>query len=395
MDASIVVPVHNSAPHLEECLQSLASQEGLPGAPLPAFEVICVDDGSTDESARILERFAASAANAHLISQPCRGVSAARNAGIEASQGELILFADADDRLDPTLLSRVARRVRDLDADMTIYGFSELYAQADISMPREVCEEASLQDRAFSLQDMKGTSTELVTPNVWRIAFRRSFLERNGIRFREELRTSEDLAFIYECLFRNPRIALLNEWLYFYRRDGGGTLTRSSRGLDGCLALEAIERSLLLNGSSGAENQRHFTNLVLDVFRYALESASTLEEFEALYAQYEKRWRDQVRARLDLVSERYLPFFRATEEASSQDYLWHLYSQHRTSEEGLRTEALRLDAERKAERASLVETQRELDHLASSHAFKVGRALTAPLSRMRALLSRRNNPSLD
>ncbi len=388
MDASVIVPVHNSEPYLEECLQSLAAQRQAPGAPLPTFEVICIDDGSTDGSAQTLERFASVMRNLRIISQPCLGVSAARNVGITAAQGDYLLFADADDIAQPTLLARAVSRAKELDAEMTVYGFSELYAESGANVPREMCEEAALQNRAFSLQDMEGTSTELVTPNVWRIAFNRRFISEKGVRFRKELRTSEDLAFIYECLFRAERIGLLDERLYRYRRDGGATLTRCERGLDGCHALEVIANSARASGLAGGANERHLVNLVLDVFRYALESAATDEEFNALYGEYEARWKKYVVAHATLVSGRYQPFFQATLSTSPEDYLWGLYARRRATEEQLRAKLAQAEAHARKASCLLDEAQRERDHLASSHAFRIGRTLTAPFSRARALLKR-------
>ena len=80
----------------------------------------------------------------------------------------------------------------------------------------------------------------MTTPNVWRILFSRSFLEERAIRFEDDLRTAEDLAFIYKALFSGARIALLDERLYHYRRDVPTSLTRSNREGDGMKALGHI-----------------------------------------------------------------------------------------------------------------------------------------------------------
>lgn len=222
--ASIVIPVHDAGRHLARCLDSAASQM------LPGVEFVCVDDGSADGSAEELSRRAREDARFRVLSQPCRGVSAARNAGVAAARGEWVLFMDADDCAEPDLARRLVEAAREVDAQVAVCSFDEFCEGPERHFPRERCPEESLYGRAFSLADMEGPSTELVTPNVWRMAFRRDFLEAEGVSFPEDLSTSEDLAFIYRALFAADRIRLVPEVLYHYRRDAAGSLTRRDRG---------------------------------------------------------------------------------------------------------------------------------------------------------------------
>jgi glycosyltransferase involved in cell wall biosynthesis len=100
---SIIVPVYNVEKYLEECLDSILSQS------FADFELICVDDGSTDGSPEILRKYADRDDRIKIIAQANRGSGAARNAGMEAARGDYIVFIDSDDFIEPELLAKFAR----------------------------------------------------------------------------------------------------------------------------------------------------------------------------------------------------------------------------------------------------------------------------------------------
>ena len=331
---SVIVPVHNAAPWLDGCLSSIESQT------VGELEVICVDDGSTDESIGVLSRASARWDNLVVYRQECKGVSAARNAGLSRAQGEYILFVDADDLLDGRLLERVLPVAHGLDADMTIFGFEEYWGSLNRGIARRMCAEQRLQGRAFALEEMEGVSTSLVTPNVWRILWKRSFLQDAGLAFHEDLATSEDLAFIYEALFSRPRIALVNEILYRYRRDGGTTLTRSDRGLAGFRALRHVaDHADTRHVLDDERMSRHFVNLILDVAEYAMGSAATEGEYRELYRAFQNEWRPYVEESGHLIAERYRPFWDAMRSMEGEEYLFDLYRRIRGDFERVRADA--------------------------------------------------------
>ena len=95
---SIIVPVYNTEPYLVRCLDSLLAQS------CDLYEIICIDDGSTDGSLKILQKYAAKHKNIRLITQSNSGVSSARNAGIEAAKGKYVMFVDSDDFVEPDMI---------------------------------------------------------------------------------------------------------------------------------------------------------------------------------------------------------------------------------------------------------------------------------------------------
>ncbi|MEE0974577.1 MAG: glycosyltransferase [Muribaculaceae bacterium] len=120
---SIIIPVYNVEPYLQQCLDSMHAQQD------PSFEVILVDDGSTDNSGKICDLFAETHNNTTVIHQENGGLSDARNAGIKIAQGEYIYFLDSDDWLAPNAISSLLDFAIDNNCDIVQGGF--FYAYSD------------------------------------------------------------------------------------------------------------------------------------------------------------------------------------------------------------------------------------------------------------------------
>ncbi len=111
-EISVIVPVYNTAAYLEECLNSLCAQT------FRDFELICVDDGSTDKSSQILEKFAKKYPFIRVLTQTNQGQGAARNAGKKAARGAWISFVDSDDWVEPNFLEHLHDIALKYDVDI-------------------------------------------------------------------------------------------------------------------------------------------------------------------------------------------------------------------------------------------------------------------------------------
>ena len=114
---SVVLPVYNVANYLRKCLDSLVNQT------FKDFEVICVNDGSTDLSLGILEGYAVSDSRFKIITQENQGLSGARNTGIEHVQGDYVIFVDSDDWLEENALELLYGHVKGFNSDITMFKF--------------------------------------------------------------------------------------------------------------------------------------------------------------------------------------------------------------------------------------------------------------------------------
>lgn len=123
---SVIIPVYNSAPYLEQCLNSVLSQT------YPNLEVICVDDGSTDISKHIIQKFVEEDSRVILVSQPNSGVSTARNAGLDIAHGEYITFVDSDDEIEPDMYETLLDLLLRYKADIAHCGYKKMHLDGTV-----------------------------------------------------------------------------------------------------------------------------------------------------------------------------------------------------------------------------------------------------------------------
>ena len=217
---SVVVPVFRTEAYIEDCVRSLCAQT------CRDFEVILVDDGSPDQSAALAEAvLRQSEARYRIIRTENRGVSAARNTGLQAAEGEWVVMIDSDDVVSPEFLATYLRMMQGAeDCDILSTGFSvrqaanERFETADLAATRRLSPEEA--QRAFFDRDIRFLLPTLL--------LRRSFLKENEIAFDEAVRYSEDVQFIWRCLAYNRRPLLHNPAvLYQYILHGNSTMTGS------------------------------------------------------------------------------------------------------------------------------------------------------------------------
>lgn len=121
MEISIIIPVYNKTSYIEKCLQSIFSQD------FPSFEVIAVDDGSTDASGKICDKWAADEPRLRVFHTPNSGVTAARRYGVKHADGKYIMFVDADDLLTDGALTNMHRTITQSGADEVIGPYIDQY----------------------------------------------------------------------------------------------------------------------------------------------------------------------------------------------------------------------------------------------------------------------------
>lgn len=395
VSASITIPVHNSAPYLDRCLSSAAAQTE------SGIEIICVNNGSTDESPDILQRFARTDARARVIDEPQPGVSFARNAGVAAASGDYVLFLDSDDAMDPTLVERAVGRARETDADLVFYSFDERYegtgGAPGATFPWPRAPRDSFYEEPFALADIDVPAPIVFTPNVWRIAFRRSFLAEAGISFPENLRTSEDLVYVYHALFAAKRIAMLPDVLYHYHKDNPASLTRVDRQAAGLVALAQLSDVLNIgiDDSQPRWVQFQFVNLVVDTIRYQLESSAVPEEFATLFEGFRTVWQPYVEANADLVHDVYREWARRLCGSDAFGYLFGLYDdvrrageQHRLDRFALEQQAVAARERTDDARRRAADLEREIGEIKSSRSWKLAHGLASAADKVRGVFKK-------
>jgi glycosyltransferase involved in cell wall biosynthesis len=206
---SIIVPVYNAALYIEECIASVLQQT------IGAIEVIVVNDGSTDESAAILDRLAAADQRLRVFHCRNRGVSAARNFGIEKATGDYIGFVDADDWVEPTMFEILYAAMQQ-DCDLAICNVTIHNANGTkairLSLTDEQIDAAAERGEVF-FRFMRFTYDNA----NWNKLYKREIIREHSLAFDEQMLLWEDLLFNLCYLHYVRKLSVLQTSLYNYR----------------------------------------------------------------------------------------------------------------------------------------------------------------------------------
>ena len=203
---SVIVPVYNAEGVVSRGVDSILAQS------YQDFELILVDDGSTDNSGAICDNYAQQDGRVKVVHQENAGVSAARNAGLKVAQGEWVTFVDSDDIvLDGFLESLVAAVNREERIDLAYCGYAIIDGSTSIKTYRSATYIGKEQ-----LHDVLSSTKLLYRCSPWAKFFRRSIITDNGLQFDENLTISEDRLFLYQYLIHVRGVATTSTVGYLY-----------------------------------------------------------------------------------------------------------------------------------------------------------------------------------
>ncbi|MFJ1746289.1 glycosyltransferase family 2 protein [Streptomyces sp. NPDC088116] len=198
---SVVIPVYNPGPYIEDCIASLLRQS----LPDDEYEAIFVDDGSTDETPERLDRLSAEHPHMHVIHQEPSGWSGKpRNVGTATARGEFVMFVDNDDWLGDEALERMYAYGVANEADVIVGKMAGKGRPVPLELFRVNRPRASVKNAPL---------IDSLTPHKM---FRKEFLDRNNIRFKEGRRRLEDHVFVAETYLLASNVAVLSDYLCYY-----------------------------------------------------------------------------------------------------------------------------------------------------------------------------------
>lgn len=226
---SVIIPVYNTKKYLVECLNSVCTQT------YSKIEIIAVDDGSTDESGNILREYARKDDRIRIITQENKGLSAARNAGLECSSGEYVLFLDSDDWLDRETCDTAIQMMIDTKSDVILWSYMREYPTA--SKPvylfnENICmwdeaEIKTLYQQLIGLQREQLRAPQKIDSLItaWGKLYRRSMI--GDIRFIDtKIIGTEDALFNIQVFAQVRRAAYISNTFSHYRKTNADSLTR-------------------------------------------------------------------------------------------------------------------------------------------------------------------------
>lgn len=217
---SIIIPIYNAEQYLKDCLDSIINQS------LKNYEVIMIDDGSKDNSKLIAKEYVELYNRVRYIYQENKGVSEARNRGIAEARGKYITFVDADDWIEPDMYEIMCNQLESNNSEMVMCNFIKEYEDKSKNeveeLPFEGIKGFDDNDSIISnlIKNMIGTkslNSKSIMASVWRMVFKRDFIEVNNIRFDKNIIIGEDMIFCIGYLKKCKSIIVLDKVLYHYR----------------------------------------------------------------------------------------------------------------------------------------------------------------------------------
>ena len=212
---SIIVPIYNVEKYLDKCICSIMNQT------YTNLQVLLIDDGSTDQSGAICDKYADMDSRIQVIHQKNKGLVQARKAGLRRTKGEFAAFVDGDDYIDRGMYDELLNNILKTEADFVHSPFFE-----ETGNMREV--KANMPNMVFGVQSKK-TSMEImekyifqndaefcITPSIWSKLFRTEFIKKNYQCLPDEQQYGEDVLCLCHCMMNAKKISCINKPYYHY-----------------------------------------------------------------------------------------------------------------------------------------------------------------------------------
>ena len=240
---SIILPVYNAETYIKQCLDSLLEQD----TEQEKYEIICINDGSTDDSLRILEEYAKKYDNIRLIDKQNEGVSVARNLGLEKACGKYVWFVDADDFIKPNCLKMIKVPIENEPDIINFSGYS-FY-------------------RNLSHEENERLKENKLVGNMhyWGFAgihiYKSDIIKSNNVFFNKDIKYGEDELFYIDAFEKAEKIISLNNVpLYFYRQHANSTMQKLRYYINKMERVKSIILSMIIL-KSGVESGQYSKNL--------------------------------------------------------------------------------------------------------------------------------------
>lgn len=284
-EISVIIPTYNVEKYIDQCLDSLQSQT------FDNFEVLCVDDGSDDQTRERIREYGKADSRIRLIEMPHCGLAGVmRNEGIRQAKGDYCLFLDGDDFFEPEMLEHSLRKVREDDADICMfdarmyYEATKTYKKSDVILKTEyIPEQIPFEGKSFPYIFNIGTGCP------WTKLIKKSLIDENHIEFMA-LPRFNDVYFVFLTLALAKRVTILQEVLVNYRQIPTSLQANNTKTpWDWYDSLKTLREKLLELGIY-SEVENSFRNLAFGVGIYNLCSLKSGEAFCKVYERMKQEF---------------------------------------------------------------------------------------------------------
>ena len=282
---SIIIPVYNAGSYISSCLKSVIEQS------YTNWEVILIDDGSTDNSKEIYEKIASKNNKVKVFRQNNKGVSSARNLGLEKANGDYIVFLDADDWIDRIFLERMLEVIEKEDADIVQCNF--YYANENEHIERKhIRPSYSIRNNMNELQldilyreydEKKNDCSVGAMRGVWGKIFKSSIIKK--ITFNEEIDIFEDGIFVLNALQNSKKVVLIDEYYYYYRMTENSSNSKYKPNFSGKV-IEIFQEinNFIVKNNKDIEFKECFNIMVFEMISSTLD-----KDIFSIHSKYRKK----------------------------------------------------------------------------------------------------------
>lgn len=290
---TVVVPVYNTSPYLDQCLDTIVNQT------FQDIEIICINDGSTDDSLKILEAFSSKDSRVMVVNRERASGSAAlpRNMGLDMASGKYVMFLDADDYFDLTMLEKLHRRAEQTGADLVMCDSYNVSLTTDWISDKqtELHPEYLPESETFSYQDIPDTIFQISNAAVWHKLILRETLDHYNLRFQLDTPILDDIYFVNLLLVLSRRISVITDRLIFYRinRYDAQTTKIEKHKESIFFAFEALNQYLTEHSlyESVKFSLQNWTLVMMAWWLHSVGNYDTFRTLSSLYKEeYFKKW---------------------------------------------------------------------------------------------------------
>ena len=285
---SVIIPAYNVEEFIRPCM------DGVLGQTMKDIEVICVDDGSTDETLAILKEYERKDSRVKVLTQANGGAGKARNTGLAAAGGETLSFLDADDLFVPEMLETAWARLKETKAQFTVFD-SDVYMNdtKEFKSARHIKTEALPPYAPFHRRSLTMNPFRVFIGWAWDKLYDAEFVRENGLTFQEQ-RTTNDMAFVFSALAIGERISVTTgKKLAHHRKCVSSSLSNTREASWHCFhdALMRV-KGFLIDRGIWYEMEQDYVNYCLHATLWNLGNLQG-EAKEQLYRKLKAEWLEE------------------------------------------------------------------------------------------------------
>ena len=261
---SIIIPVYNAEKQLERCIESVLKQD------YTDFELLLINDGSSDKSGDICERYATSDARIRVVHKENTGVSDSRNLGISMAKGEFLQFLDSDDWITPDATGLLVRMAQENDCEMVIADFYRVIGER-LSQKGKIHEDGILTREEFALEMMENPA-DFYYGVLWNKLYRRRLIMENGLCMNKDISWCEDFIFNMEYIRHVKKVYALHVPIYYYVKTPGSLVSQGT-SISKTIRMKKMVFKCYKEFYQDVFKEEDYEKIRLQVYRFLVDAA--------------------------------------------------------------------------------------------------------------------------